>query len=242
MPPVPRKRVDLTAPALAGIRRLSALDTVRARIALAVDLGLLKPGERLPPNADIAAALDVSDITVRRALVSLCEDGVLRRVRGRTGGTLVADEPARGIVSAIAAYRESTGEVHRLIDHRVVLECGLAHLAALTAPDDRIGALADVVAQLDEAKDWADFHALDQRFHLLVAETIGLAGAVPEYRRVLHDLYQYYLPYPVEYLRESNEEHRELVGSLRARDPRAAVDVARRHVEVLHRTMFVGLV
>lgn len=35
---------DLDAPALTGIRRLSALDTVRARIALAIELGLLKPG------------------------------------------------------------------------------------------------------------------------------------------------------------------------------------------------------
>ena len=38
----------LTAPAVAGIRRLSAVDTVRARISLAVDLGLLAPGEWLP--------------------------------------------------------------------------------------------------------------------------------------------------------------------------------------------------
>jgi len=65
----------LAAPALTGIRRLSALDTVRARIALAVDLGLLTPGERLPTNSEIARALGVGEITVRRALVSLCDDG-----------------------------------------------------------------------------------------------------------------------------------------------------------------------
>ncbi|GAA4570322.1 hypothetical protein GCM10023193_56520 [Planotetraspora kaengkrachanensis] len=240
--PMPGEPVDLAAPALAGIRRLSALDTVRARIGLAVDLGLLKPGERLPPAADIAAALDVGEITVRRALVSLCADGVLRRVRGRTGGTLVESAPATGVVSEIAAYQESAAEVHRLIDHRVLLECGVAHLATLRADAGHIAALTDVVGQMDAVKDWADFHALDERFHVLVAEATGLAGAVPEYQKVLQDLYQFYLPYPVEYLRESNGEHRELVESLSARDPRAAVDVARRHVEILHTTMFVGLV
>src|ERR1700704_2788848 len=83
----------LRGPALNGIRRLSALDTVRARIALAVDLGLLTPGERLPASDQIAQALDVGEITVRRALVSLCEDGLLERRRGRNGGTLVAEHP-----------------------------------------------------------------------------------------------------------------------------------------------------
>ncbi|MFC0550408.1 FadR/GntR family transcriptional regulator [Planotetraspora thailandica] len=242
MSPASGKRVDLAAPALAGIRRLSALDTVRARIGLAVDLGLLKPGERLPPATDIAAALDVSEITVRRALVSLCTDGVLRRVRGRTGGTLVERSPATGVVSEIAAYQESAAEVHRLIDHRVMLECGVTHLATLRADAGHIEELTDLVHQMDAAKDWADFHALDERFHILVAEATGLAGAVPEYRKVLQELYQFYLPYPVDYLRESNGEHRELVASVVAQDPRAAVDVARRHVEILHTTMFVGLV
>ena len=92
----PRPRCGPQRPALGGIRRLSALDTVRARIALAVDLGLLAPGERLPPTDQIAAALGVSEITARRALVSLCADGVLERRRGRSGGTLVAERPVKG--------------------------------------------------------------------------------------------------------------------------------------------------
>src|SRR5690242_18594874 len=97
--------LPLNAPELNGIRRLTALDTVRARIGLAVDLGLLAPGERLPPTDQIAAALNVGEITVRRALSSLCQDGVLERRRGRNGGTHVAERPARGVVGAMDAYR-----------------------------------------------------------------------------------------------------------------------------------------
>lgn len=101
----------LSTPALGGIRRLSALDTVRARIAMAIDLGLLAPGERLPAAAEIAAALDVGEITVRRALVALCDDGLLERRRGRNGGTLVAQHPAKGSVSAVGSYRSDTDAV-----------------------------------------------------------------------------------------------------------------------------------
>ncbi|MFF0447680.1 FadR/GntR family transcriptional regulator [Streptomyces sp. NPDC004609] len=231
----------LTAPPLTGIRRLSALETVRARIALAVELGLLAPGERLPPNDRIAAALGVGEITVRRALASLHADGLLERRRGRTGGTLVAERPARRTVAAADAYRSAADEVHRLVDHRLVLECGIAHLAAAHADERTLALLDRLVEEMDRAPDWAEFHGCDERFHLVVAGATGLASAAEPYGAVLRELHRYYLPYPLEALHATNREHRELVAALRRGDPAGAADITRRHVEVLHRTMFVGL-
>jgi DNA-binding FadR family transcriptional regulator len=226
---------------LAGLRRLTAFDTVRVRIGLAVDLGLLKPGERLPANAEIAAALEVGEITVRRALVSLCEDGVLERRRGRDGGTLVAAVPARGVVREVEAYESAVDEVTRLIDHRLVLECGITHLAALRADDDDLGALRELSAAMASCDTWTEFHRLDEKFHLRLASATGILTAADELRLALHALYRYYLPYPIEYLRESNSEHHDLIETLRRHDAVGAVAIVREHVGVLHRTMFVGL-
>ncbi|GHJ35540.1 FadR/GntR family transcriptional regulator [Streptomyces sp. TS71-3] len=231
----------LTAAPLTGIRRLSALDTVRARIALAIDLGLLAPGERLPATDRIAAALGVGEITVRRALASLHGEGLLERRRGRTGGTLVAERPTRGTVGAAQVYRSASADVHRLIDHRLVLECGIAHLAATHGDPDAVDRLDRLVEEMDRAPSWADFHGCDERFHLAVAGAVGVPSAAEPYGAVLRDLYRYYLPYPLDTLRESNDEHRALVAAIRRGDPAAAGDIARRHVEVLRRTMFVGL-
>lgn len=230
----------LLAPALGGIRRLSALETVRARIALAVDLGLLAPGERLPASDRIARALDVSEITVRRALVSLCEDGLLERRRGRNGGTLVAEHPKRRAVEATDAYWSAADDVHRLIDHRLTLECGIAYLASRNAGEAAIAALDDLVTDMDQAPSWAEFHGCDERFHLAVAAATGAPAAVEPYGAVLRELYRYYLPYPLDTLRRSNEEHRALVEAIRRRDPAAAA-IAHDHVVQLRRTMFVGL-
>jgi DNA-binding FadR family transcriptional regulator len=226
---------------LAGLRRLAAFDTVRVRIGMAVDLGLLRPGERLPANADIAAALEVGEITVRRALVSLCRDGVLVRRRGRDGGTLVAEQPAHGVVSEIAAYESAVDEVIRLIDHRLVLECGIVHLAALHVTEEDLGDLQRVAGDMAASDTWAQFHGLDERFHIRLAEAAGVASAAAELRLALHALYRYYLPYPIEYLRESNREHFDLIDALRRHDALAAVEIVHEHVNVLHRTMFVGL-
>ncbi|MHB0980053.1 MAG: FadR/GntR family transcriptional regulator [Thermoleophilia bacterium] len=233
--------IALNAAPLAGLRRLSAFDTVRVRIGLAVDLGLLAPGERLPSSKDIAEALEVGEITVRRALVSLCEDGVLVRRRGRDGGTLVAENPARGVVREISAYESAVGEVGRLIDQRLLLECGVAHLAALKAGETDMADLEHLIAELDASVSWADFHRADERFHLRLAESTGVASATEELRHVLHSLYRYYLPYPIDYLRGSNAEHKQLISAMRRRDVGAAVKVVHDHVDELHRTMFVGL-
>jgi GntR family transcriptional repressor for pyruvate dehydrogenase complex len=236
-----RLMADLRAPALTGIRRLSALDTVRARIALAIELGLLGPGERLPPNGEIARALGVGDITVRRALVSLCEDGVLERRRGRNGGTLVAADAPAGRVGEIKAYQESTAEVRELIDHRLVLESGLTQLVAMRRPDESIDRLRDLVRRMDAATSWAEFHDLDAEFHLAVAAAGAPAPAVKQYGQVLRELYRFYLPYPMPALRTSNREHELLVQALADQEPETAALVTRAHVGELHRTMFVGL-
>jgi DNA-binding FadR family transcriptional regulator len=230
----------LEAPALQGIRRLTALDTVRARIALAIDLGLLAPGERLPGNGEIATALDVGDMTVRRALESLCEDGVLVRRRGRAGGTLVADHPPRAVVD-VGAYRDDAERVHALIDQRLVLESGLVQLAVTAITSERLAALDTLVGRMDAAQHWAQFHAADMAFHRGLADGADRPGAARLFVDVLSDLYAYFLPYPVEYLRGSNAEHRELLRAVRAGDAPAAVAVCCRHVDVLHRSMFMSL-
>lgn len=231
----------LVDPAVAGITRLSATDTVRARIALAIQLGLLAPGEQLPSDAEVAEALGVSEITARRGLKSLADDGVLLRVRGRNGGTFVAEDSVPGLVDAVTVYRADTATVHGLIDHRVLLECALTHHAALEATEEQLDELDRYVDEASRAQSWTDYHAADEKLHLAVARASGLDWALPRYSEVLYELYRYFLPYPVAYLHDVNQEHARLVDALRRRDPVDAVAVIEQHVSALHHTMFVGL-
>ncbi|SEN89070.1 FadR family transcriptional regulator [Cryobacterium sp. TMT1-3] len=231
----------LANPAVSGITRLSATDTVRARIALAIELGLMVVGEQLPSDHDVAAALGVSEITARRALKSLADEGVLARRRGRTGGTFVAEPGASASVASITAYLADAADVHRLIDERVLLECALVHHAALNISAGQLDVLDEAVAQAATAENWTDYHAADARFHLGVAAASGLDWALPQYAAALNALYRYFLPYPVDYLHGVNREHARLVAALREHDPVAAVAIIRQHVSVLHDSMFVGL-
>jgi GntR family transcriptional regulator, transcriptional repressor for pyruvate dehydrogenase complex len=234
----------LTAPEVAGINRLSAADTVRARIGLALELKLMAVGDRLPTEPAIAEALDVSVATVRRALQSLADEGIVERRRGRAGGTFVA-RTGPSVVSPAGhpahAFRADTVEVHRLIDLRALAEDALSAAAAHAATAEQLETLTDIVTEAAATHDWFEYQAADRRFHETVAEASHFEWALDSYCDVLHRLYKYFIPYPIDYLHEANKEHAQLVEALRAQDSRAAGQIARNHVLTLHSTMFVGL-
>ena len=232
--------MDLDSPALGAIRRTSAVDTVRARIWLGVNLGMLTTGQRLPTPAETARAFGVSEMTVRRAYRLLSDEGLVVRLRGGSGGSFIADVlPDRGS-PALAAYREDAEHVHDLIDQRAVIEAGLAGLASSARTGSELAELAALVARMRAARDWAEFREADAAFHEGVASAAHVAGAATLHRRVSNELYEYFVPYRLEYLAESNAEHGLLVEALSSRDALAASRLAYAHVAELHSSMYVG--
>lgn len=63
---------------------------VRDAIAAAITRDRLRPGDKLEAERELALRFGVSRSTLRRALVALETDGVVRREPGRGGGTFVA--------------------------------------------------------------------------------------------------------------------------------------------------------
>ncbi|GAA3404643.1 GntR family transcriptional regulator [Pseudarthrobacter polychromogenes] len=224
-----------------GTDRRSAMDAVRMRIGMAISLGLLKPGERLPDQEDVALGLSVSPITARRALASLAEQGVVVRRRGRAGGTFVADSPPSDVLAELSASPAESQAVNRLVDRRLLFECAVTHYAAVNATPDQLDELERLTREMAEATDWSAYHQADERFHQLVGTASAMGTAVEVYQETLVELYDYFIPYPIEKLHKSNHDHIALVAALRAGKVEEAVEVSRKHVDILHRTMFMGL-
>lgn len=229
-----------SAPGSDALTRLSAVETVRARILLSIEHGLLAPGSRLPRLEFIASGLEVSQITARRGLESLVDDGVLRRQPGRGGGTFVADAPPELHDSSVSAYRADEQSIRRLIDQRSLMESAIVHEAALHATPEQCDELDRLIEQSQHAANWLEHHVPDSRFHHLVAEMSGLPE-VPAYVTVYEALLKYFVPYPMDQLEDGRDEHRALVAAFRAHDPGTAVAITRAHVDALRREMFVAL-
>ncbi len=75
-------------------------DQVAAQIRRAIAEGEARPGERLPPAQDLAAAMGVNTNTVLRAMRALRDEGLLEFRRGH--GIRVTGTPQRSAVAARA--------------------------------------------------------------------------------------------------------------------------------------------
>jgi len=79
------------APRFRPIHTRRAFEEICERIREQLALGLLKPGDKLPPERDLAQQLGVSRNVLREALRSLEMAGVLRLLKGVKGGAFIQE-------------------------------------------------------------------------------------------------------------------------------------------------------
>ncbi len=200
------------------------------RLGTAIRLGLLVPASRLPPERDLADQLRISRSTLRQALTTLVQSGHLVSVRGRAGGTFVADEPPLG---EAAEGEVLTEDARAVLDYRVAVETGATVLAAERAQDEDLVRLLELTEHMQEAGPFDEYRRADVRFHIGVAEASHsprLITAMTEVQGQMSNLI-HRIAHPREVLVSSNEQHRQLISLLRRRDSAGAVRLMRGHVE-----------
>jgi DNA-binding FadR family transcriptional regulator len=203
------------------------------RLGTAIRLGLLAPGSKLPPERDLATELHISRSTLRQALTTLVQSGHLVAIRGRSGGTFVADCPP---LSEEVDGGPLGAEARGVLDFRVAVETGAALLAAERAGAEdlaRLDALVDAMTEADEAGAFEDYRRADVRFHIAVAEAARSPRLVTEMTTVqgqMTDLIAR-IAHPHEVLMRSNAQHHRLVTLLRSSEAGRAVRLMRDHIE-----------
>lgn len=223
---------------LRPIRSGNAFEEAVERLLHAFGLGVVRAGERLPPERELAARLGVSRETLREALASLREAGWLESRRGRYGGTFMVAAPPFGRSStpgpggrpqsivALDALR-SRRELTDALDLRRVLETGAAELAAERRMDAAERAL--LLRLHDECcaatrGDLAAYRPADSRLHLAIGQASGspsLAAAVADVRARVNDLLGL-IPVIARNLEHSNDQHGRVVAAILAGDPPGA--------------------
>lgn len=140
--------------------------------------GTYAVGEALPPEADLAKVLGVSRPTMREAVRSLSDRGVLRVVHGR--GTFVVprsewrDLPT--LVEVMARTTPSRELGIQLTQIRRMIEVGACGLAAANRTDDdmaRMGRLLDEYDEADAAGNVEEVVRLDIEFHEAILAASG---------------------------------------------------------------------
>jgi GntR family transcriptional regulator len=98
---------------------LRAAETIREQVSE----GALRPGSRLPPERDLCRRLDISRVTLRRALLQLVDEGVLRPSHGR--GWYVASDERKDWPNSLESFSETAARMG-LVATSVVLRADTA--------------------------------------------------------------------------------------------------------------------
>jgi GntR family transcriptional regulator, transcriptional repressor for pyruvate dehydrogenase complex len=212
------------------VRPASTFEETVERLGSAIRLGLLAPGDKLPPERELAHRLRISRSTLRQALTALVQSGHLVSSRGRTGGTFVSEQPP---------LAEHGGEpldqgAWAVLDYRVAIETGAVLLAVERGSEAQFDRLDELVAKMaGEVENFGEYRRTDVRFHIDIAEAAQsprLLSAMTDVQSQMSDLIAL-IAHPKEVLRASNEQHRRLIGALRRGDVARAVRVSRQHIE-----------
>lgn len=225
---------SLFAPVLRPIRSGNAFEETVERLLHAIKLGVVGPGDRLPPERDLATRLRVSRETLREAIASLRDAGYLDSRRGRSGGTFVVTHSVPA--SRSKRLRPSQHARHDLEDalaFRQAVECGAAQSAARRSL--RAGERARLL-RLQAACCAAPLDAYrpaDSLLHLAIAElsaSPSLASAVADARVRVNDLLDA-IPLLPRNIVHSNEQHAAIVQAVLAGDPAAAGEAMAEHLD-----------
>jgi GntR family transcriptional repressor for pyruvate dehydrogenase complex len=199
----------------------------------------LRPGDRLPPERELAASLGVSRASVSQALVALEVLGMVD-VRHGDGAVLLAPVNRLHLVAALRAHQDRLPDV---IEAREALEVRLAALAAerrtsedLAAIDDALAGMADDLAQGGRGV------AGDELFHAAVTR----AGHSALLARLMDEIAELVRETRLESLGQpgrpqaSLASHREIAEAIRRQDPAAAARAMHAHIALVSDVALLG--
>lgn len=208
----------------------------------------LRPGDRLPPEAELIERLGVSKGTVREAMRLLEAQGLIRTRTGPGGGSFVHEVSRQRTKALLANYfffrHLSIDDIYEL---RALLEPKLAaSLAGKLAPEvlDTLEAVMANYAQpsrtLEEERAQ---HVASLRFHAILAEQAKnpLLGLIIDFMiTLLSDLTVYrrlYSPRNLELWRQGLDHQSRLIAALREGDAEAAEAIMSEHMQIAGQLM-----
>lgn len=218
--------------------------TIETELRRRIGDGIWSAGARVATERDLADEFGAARNTVRRAMHSLVEEGLLVRQVGR--GTFV--RAARAATGNQLAHRLRQASPAEVMEVRLVIEPQVAALAATRASAGEIQAIEEALRQSLQAKGLAEFEQWDARLHLalvvaarnpLLADlcrAINEARNQPQWyslkkrsvtpeRRALYD-----------------RHHSTIVAAVRGRNAEQAAEAMREHLRCVNSNLFDAVV
>lgn len=220
------------------IAKRTVKDQISDKLAYMIHSGLLRPGDELPSERELAATLGVSRETVRAAIGTLQARQMIEVSQGsRTRVLGPGPFSVHESVSTLRDLRHRSFE--EVAEARAAVEVQVIWLAAQRIKPAQIARLEALLAeQQTMLDDPVRFQISDQEFH----ETLYRACGNELLADVVFDFYGYALDQRRRALQRkgaiarSVDDHRAIVQALKTGKPEAAVGAMQHHLEQVRST------
>lgn len=220
------------------IVRESIAEIVAQRVLDMVKAGVLKAGDQLPPERDLAVSLNVSRPSVREAIRGLSILGVVRTRQG--GGAYISELDADSLLGPLQFFISlERVNIEELYDARALIESDVARRAAERMTDDELRELQAILDQQSRVlSDPVAYRMSDYKFHDLIwnAARNAFLKRIGQSLNVMGLEFRKRASETEGVLQQSIRDHRQLLEALRARDPDAAAAAAAQHMRNVYRS------
>ena len=233
-------KVRASKPALSysKVHTRRAFEEVALQIRRQLDSGALLPGDRLPPERELAEQFQLSRNTVREALRSLEMAGILEFRKGMYGGAFVREGHGGAVVAGFSdMFRLGMFKPEHLKDARLLVSVAVARSACHLATEDDLEKLRLNLEAGEAAiaeKDTAERVRLGLDFHRLLAAASGnpiMVILMDSLMTIQSQLIELLGPSPDVLVMPSR---RRIYDLILARDEEGAVKETERNIALLH--------
>ena len=215
-------------------------EEVVRQVQEAIFSGELGPGDRLPPERQLAAQFGLSRMSVRDALRTLESSGLVEIKVGSNGGTFIREpnfDPLRDTLSSM--LRSKKANILELVETRKIVETAIAGLAAERANKDDIREMREAVEAARKAFASGDpnYGPHSVRFHAALASGAKnhvLYLTVRSFRAFFADVLEKLLP-TRDMAERAVEDHWALYKAVESRDAERARELMAQHLEYFER-------
>jgi GntR family transcriptional regulator, transcriptional repressor for pyruvate dehydrogenase complex len=216
-----------------AVRKTKVYEQIAQQLQRMILDGLMKVGDKLPPERELAEMLQVSRGSLRDAIHTLELMGLVEARQGE--GTVVCNPSANSLINPLATVllrqRELIGD---LLEFRRMIEPTLAARAAANAADQELAFMEDILRRQKEKVDRGELAIEeDSEFHYSIARAAGnsvVLKVLDAFMDLLRESRERSLQLEGR-LQKSYTGHRRILNAIRRHDAPAAEAAMRQHID-----------
>ena len=200
----------------------------------------LKAGDKLPSERQLMDQFKTSRVTIREAIRTLEQFGILEIRRGTEGGAFIRDPNTKFVSNFLQdMFSMEKIKISNLTEARMAIEPFSVKLATERITEDSLEKVRQNIQEARECldrKNKNDARRLDLEFHRLIAQASQnpvIFFMVDSIMDIMENNISS-IPLPIKPVERTNQYHEEIYAALRDRDVRRTEELMLRHIQEIH--------